>query len=143
MVPLKIQNIIKFPLVLLTITALVFGFFCMGMFHKSGVAMENMNVAGITAVEGEQTCCGGSMSQHMQSWTNTFLSIPREARDVLTLFALGLLLAFVAIRTLFAQKSSNDLTFSYKQYLRHHPNLFAQQPLRLAFARGILNTKVY
>lgn len=139
----KIQNIIKFPVVFLTITTLVFGFFCIGMFHEPAEKMENMNVAGVTAIQGKQGCCGVSVSQHMQSWANTFLTIPREARDLLTLFALGLLLAFVVIRNIFAQKPPNDFAFSYRQYLRHHPNLFALQPLRLAFARGILNTKVF
>ncbi len=136
-------RIIKPVVIFATLATLVFGFFCVGMFNKTSMAMENMNMAGITAVQGEQTCCGGSMSQHMQSWTNTFLSIPREGRDLLTLFALGLFLVFVAVRSIFAQKTSGDLTFSYKQYLRHHPNLFAFQPLRLAFARGILNPKVF
>ncbi len=143
MVPLKIQNAIKLPVVFLTVIMLVFGFFCVGMFHKSAMTMENMNIEGAITVQGEQTCCGNSISHYMQPWTSTFLAIPREARDMLVLFALGLLFAYAAIRTLFAQKSPNDLTFSYKQYLRHHPNLFAFHPLRLAFARGILNPKVF
>lgn len=143
MLSTNLQNSIKLAITPLAIVAVILGSFCVGMSHKPEVAMENMNTAGVAVVQSEQTCCGGSISKHVQFWTSTFLTIPREGRDMLTLFALGPLFAFMVVRSIFAQKPSHEFNFSYRQYLRHCLNLFALQPLRLAFARGILNTKVY
>lgn len=141
--PSIIERTIKFPVIFLTIMALVFGFFCVGMFDKTSAAMEGAHGKTMLSIEAEETCCGGTMSQHMQSWTNTFLTTPNNLRDGLSLFTLIFLVSLVFARSRFSFASIDQLLLSSELYLRQRPNLFIFNPLRLAFARGILNPKLY
>ena len=143
MVPLKIQNIIKFPIVFLTIATLVLGFFCVGMFDETSTAMEGTHDKTVISLKSDHACCGGTMSQHMQSWTNTFLTTPNNLRDSLALFALIFIVALVFVRSQFSFSSTDQLLLSSKLYLRQRPNLFIFNPLKLAFAKGILHPKLY
>ena len=136
-------SIIKLPVVFLTILALVFGFFCMGMFHKKPMVMEGMDMTAMVSVGGEQTCCGGTMSQHIQSWTNTFLTVPQDLRNNFALLALGFLLTLVFIRSLFPYSITDQKLLTGTLYLRQRPSSLAFNPLKLAFARGILHPKLY
>jgi len=141
--PLIIQRIIKFPAVFLTITALVFGFMCVGMFHTTSTTMEGMAITPEVSLKSKQTCCGGTMSEHVQSWTSTFLTTSQNLRNDLALLALGPLLVLVFARSRFSFASTDQLLISSKLYLRQRPNLIIFNPLRLAFARGILHPKLY
>jgi len=141
--PSIIQRVIKFPAVFLTITALVFGFMCVGMFHETSTVMEGMAMTSEVSIKSEQTCCGGTMSEHVQSWTSTFLTTSQNLRNDLALLALGLLLVLVFARSRSSFASTDQLLISSKLYLRQRPNLFIFNPLRLAFARGILHPKLY
>ena len=143
MFPLRISTSIKIPIILSVISALLFGFLCVGMFHKASVAMERMDVSGITAVAGEQTCCGGTMSQHMQSWTNTFLMTPNDLRNNFALLALVFLAALLFIRALFPYTPIDQGILTGNLYLRERSRFLAFDPLKLAFAQGILHPKLY
>jgi hypothetical protein len=141
--PSIIQRVIKFPAVFLTITALVFGFMCVDMFHTTSTTMEGMVMTPEVSIKSEQTCCGGTMSQHIQSWTNTFLTTSQDLRNNLALLALGLLIVLFFGRSRFSFDSTNQMLLSSRLYLRQRPNLIIFNPLRLAFARGILHPKLY
>jgi len=141
--PSIIERIIKFPIILAVIGVLIFGFFCVDMFHHPSISMDGRNMADTILIKSEQTCCGGTMSQHMQSWTNTFLTTSQDLRNNFTLWALGLLVALVFTRSRFSFASTDQLLLSSKLYLRQRPNLFIFNPLRLAFAKGILHPKLY
>lgn len=142
----QIQKIIKFPVFILTIWALLFGFVCVGMFHepsmKMGMTTSNSTLMAIT---GEQSCCGTNMSQHIQSWKDTFLAVPQGVRDALMLLVLGLALALG-----YAWFSSKDRHLLFdpdigglQLYVRQNPDIELFNYLKLAFARGILNPKIY
>lgn len=140
---LKSQNIIKIPIVVAIFTALLFGSFCFGLFHKTSMAIEETVMTDMVSINTQQICCGGSMSQHIKSWTSTFLVTPHDFRNNLALLALTLFMALVLMRSLFSPAATNSQLLSSPLYLRQKSNLFIFNPLKLAFARGILNTKVY
>src|SRR3989344_3650337 len=92
MFPLKFQNLIKLPIVLITMGALVFGFFCVDMFSKSSTHMPMLeNTQSISMASGQE-CCGSSISHHFDTWKNITLAVPDKVRDSLMLLALGLAL---------------------------------------------------
>lgn len=141
---ISIRQSLKLPVILLTMWALLFGFFCTGMFHKNTMPMEGMgNTSAVVAIAGEQHCCGSTMSQHMESWKNTFLAAPQLIRGNLILSLLGLLLTSVFIRLTTRFALADQQTLNYRFYIRDNPNLALFSHLRLAFARGILNPKIY
>jgi hypothetical protein len=87
-----IENIIKFPIVLITIGALILGFFCFGMFSKSATHMPMLGNTQSISMASEQQCCGTSISHHFNTWKNITLAVPDKVRDSLMLLALGLAL---------------------------------------------------
>ena len=142
----RIQKVIKFPVSLLIIWALLFGFVCIGMFHESSMDMDTMTPnPTLISITGEQSCCGTTMSQHIQSWKNTFLAVPQGFRDALTLLALGLALALAYSWFSFRDRYpllDPDIG-GLRLYVRQNPDITLFNHLKLAFARGILNPKLY
>lgn len=139
----NVRKLIKFPVIFIVISALLFGFFCVSMFDKSSMEMEVMNMPGMVSIKAEHECCGDTMSQHIQSWTNTFLTTSQDLRNNFALWALGLLVALVFTRSRFSFASIDQMPFSDRLYLQQYPNLIIFNPLKLAFARGILHPKLY
>ena len=137
----RIQKAIKFPTTLITILVLVFGFFCMGLFHKMPV--EGMSATSMVSMQSNPSCCGMGISQHMDSWKLISQSIPRDARDILVLLALGLVAFLTFWRPPLNYKLSGLDFIRYRAYLRLHPDLLSFHHLKLAFARGILNPKIH
>lgn len=141
------QKVIKFPVFLLTVWALLFGFICVGMFHEPSIGMDTMNSnPTLTAIASQESCCGTNVSQHIQSWKNTFLAVPQGVRDALTLLALGLTLILgYSWVSLWNRRPSIELDIGrLRLYIRRqNPELILFNHLKLAFARGILNPKIY
>lgn len=140
------QKLISLPIVFLTIWGLLFGFLCVGMLHNSSMKMNTMTTnSTLTAITAEESCCGTTMSQHIQSWKNTFLAVPQGFRDALTLLALGLALAFAYSWFSFRDRYpllDPDIG-GLRLYVRQNPDVILFNHLKLAFARGILNPKIY
>ena len=122
---------------------LVFGFFCMGFFHDMPMPMEGMGASHVVSMQADPSCCGMGISQHMTSWKLISQSLPRDAKDIMILLALGLVALFAIWRPPSVFKFP-DLDFiTYRLYLRRNPDLINFNHLKLAFARGILNPKIY
>ncbi len=138
---LNIQKLIKTPIILLTIGALVFGFFCLGAFTKASVQMSPTDNA-LMSTSKEKSCCGSGISHHFDISKNT-LAVPQSLRDSLMWLALGLALVLGFSRLPFQNFSTNSKLLSYRLYEREHPDLPLFNHLKLAFARGILNPKIY
>lgn len=138
---LNIQKSIKLPIILLTIGALVFGFFCLGIFTKTSMQMPAMNGASISTSK-ESSCCSSSISHHFDISKST-LALPQSLRDSLLWLALGLVLVLGFSRLPFQNFSTNPKLLSYRLYERQNPDLPLFNHLKLAFARGILNPKIY
>src|SRR3989344_659082 len=140
-----IKDLIKFPIVLITIGALVFGFFCFGMFSKSATHMPMLGNTQSISMASEQQCCGTSISHHFNTWKNITLAVPDKVRDSLTLLALGLALilggSWLSLRHHYPLPNLDILRL--RLYIRQNPDLLLFNHLKLAFARGILNPKIY
>lgn len=145
MLSLKIKKIIKFPIVLITTGALVLGFFCVGMFSKSATHMTMLENTQSISMASEQECCGTSISHHFDTWKNITLAVPDKVRDSLMMLALGLTLilggSWLSLRHRYPLPNFNILRF--KLYIRQNPDLLLFNHLKLAFARGIVNPKIY
>jgi|SRR3989344_2926836 len=145
MFPLKFQNLIKFPIVLLTIGALVLGFFCVGMFSKLATHMTMLGDPQSLSMTSGQECCGSSISHHFDTWKNITLAVPDKARDSFMLLALGLALilggSWLSLQHRYPLLNLDILRL--KLYIRQNPGLLLFNHLKLAFARGILNPKIY
>ena len=109
--------------------------------------MDTMNSnPTLTAIASQESCCGTNVSQHIQSWKNTFLAVPQGVRDALTLLALGLTLILgYSWVSLWNRRPSIELDIGrLRLYIRRqNPELILFNHLKLAFARGILNPKIY
>lgn len=145
MVLLKFQKLIKFPIVLITIGSLVLGFFCVGMFSKSVAHMTMLENTQSISMSSEQECCGTSISHHFDTWKNVTLAVPDKVRDSLMILVLGVALilggSWLSLRHRYPLPNLDILRF--KLYIRQNPDLLLFNHLRLAFARGILNPKIY
>lgn len=136
----------KFPVLLLAVWALLFGFVCVGMFHEPSMGMDTMTSnPTLMAITAKESCCGTNVSQHIQSWRNTFLAVPQGVRDALTLLALGLALILgYSWVSLWNRRPSIELDIGWlRLYIRQNPELILFNHLKLAFARGILNPKIH
>jgi hypothetical protein len=80
----------------------------------------------------------------MELWKSTFVGIPQSSQDLLVLLVIGVAAAFVFSDFFVIPKPNlNLLALRYRQYAREHPNIRIYDPLKLAFARGILHPKTY
>lgn len=113
------------------------------MFDETSAAMQGTHDKTAISIEAKEECCGGTMSEHIQSWTNTFLTTPNNLRDSLVLFALIFLGALVFRKSLFPHTFRSLQLLAGKLYLRQRPELSVFSPLKLAFARGVLHPKLY
>ena len=139
----RIAKLIKLSVLALTISMLLFGFLCAGMF--SGASMNAAMDMGVTSSWYNQQCCSLGVGHNVDSWKNIILIIPNKMRSILDLLALGSALiigcALVSLRN--RQLSSNLGIGRLRIYLREHPNIALFNHLKLALARGVLNPKVF
>lgn len=107
--------------------------------------MDGVNTSTIVPSTNEEGCCGGVMTrlQHIQSWLNTFLAIPEYLRSNFMPEMLRILLALAFIKSLFSNTKAVLKLLTFKSYRRLSPDLFIFDSLQPAFAKGILNTKLY
>lgn len=145
MFPINIQKLIKLPVLLIAIGALIFGFFCVGMFNKPTTHVTMMGNARSISMPSEQSCCGSSISHHFDTWKNIALAVPDKVRDSLMLFALGLALIlggnWLSVRHRNLLPNLDILRL--RLYVRQNPDILLFNHLKFAFARGILNPKIY
>ncbi len=143
--PSSAQKLIRLPVVLLTIGTLLFGFLCVGMFHEKSMHMDMLSDQTMLSITSEESCCGTTMSQHVESWKNTFLALPQAVRDSLILLALGLTLILAYSWLSFRDRypALDPDAGRSRLYIRENPDITTFNHLRIAFARGILNPKLY
>lgn len=140
----RILQIIKLPITLITIGILLFGFVCTGMFSKASMDMSQMDM-GMISSEHNQPCCTIGVGHHISSWKEVVLTLPDKTRDAWTLLLLGLALIFgYSWVSLWNRRPSLDLDVGHlRLYERDNPDILLFNHLKLAFARGILNPKIY
>ena len=125
------------------------GFLCVSFVHllpiHAGMDMVSMHamhqsIPTMTL----NSCCGAGTTNHMELWKNTLTGIPQGFQDLLVLLVFVVATTFVFL-DFFAKAKPNAKLFllQYKQYAREHPNVQTFNTLRLAFAQGLLNPKLY
>ncbi len=138
-----VQKRIKLPIILITVGILLFGFVCVGLFTKT-MQMSSMDT-GTMSLQHEQPCCNLGISHYMDSWKNIVLVVPDKMRDTFMLLALGLALAFgyswFSLR--YCPHLPDPDTVRLRLYVKENPDVTLFSHLKLAFARGILNPKIY
>lgn len=127
------------------LTSLIVGFLCISFIHAMPI---HGNTGSHTSHQASQTtlnaCCDVGVSDHMELWKSTLVGIPQSFQDILALLVIGVAAAFVFSDFFATPKPNlNILALRYKQYAREHPNIHTYDPLKLAFARGILHPKTF
>ena len=116
-------------------TFLVVGIF--GIFHNMDMSskgqMANCPFMGVTAI------CNMTPFEHIAVWQNMFTSIPQQS-TVLALLSLLLSLALARLLHLHLPRDANEV-LQRVSYFHRGPRVF--DPLRLAFARGIIHPKIF
>ena len=139
---MRIKKILEFPVILATLAVLVFGFVCTNT-NKHASMHDDINSVATIRAGNQQECCSTSISKYIESIKDNLWVISREISDILILFILGIAIA----STIGYLKSRFDFTdlhlTRYKLYERNNPNIILFNGLKLAFARGILNSKVF
>ena len=137
------NKLYKLPIVFTAFGVLLAGFSCATVFDHT--AMPDMLSDSVVVVSwnGEYACCYLGISGYLELWKNVLLVGPRDLRDELLLLIAGLAapLAFGLFQ--FRNSFNNPPFLSYKLYTRDNPELALFNQLKLAFARGILNPKIY
>ncbi|MEK7567362.1 MAG: hypothetical protein AAB513_00365 [Patescibacteria group bacterium] len=143
--PNTILEISKLPVVLITLGVLASGFVCTGMIVRVSMHNPADSMGTVTIISADnQGCCDTSISKHIESWKSVLLLVvPREIKDGLILLLLGLATAFAFASLRFGYDPDDHGRLSYRFYIRDNPELALFNQLGLAFARGILNPKIY
>lgn len=143
---MTLLKISKIQIVLITVGVLLFGFSCTGMLSHSSIHAP-VNPIGVATVipTDNQRCCNTNISQNIDSLKNAILTTSDKTRNALAFLALGLIpiLGYSWI-SLWNRRLVIDLSVGRSRfYTREHPGLIPFNHLKLAFARGILNPKIY
>jgi hypothetical protein len=135
---------LKLLIVLIILVVLIFGSICIGaLSHASKHTLADSIGVTILMPTDNQECCKTSISEHIQSWKSTILILPSEARNGLILLLLELATTFAFVGVWFKYGLDDYKQLSFKFYERGNPERALFNELKLAFARGILNPKIY
>ena len=125
--------------------SLVVSFLCISFAHvmpvHGNMFERSIHTSHLASVN---NCCDVGMSDHMELWKSTLVGIPQGFKDFLALIILAVATRLV-FSDFFTTPRHNTKVFfhRYRQYARAHPEIQTYNPLRHAFARGILHPKTY
>lgn len=142
----RLLSLTRFPTALIILLVLLFGFICVGIANHAPMHGISMNSSGMMmSGVNQQECCNANFSKNTDSWKNIILTVPDKMRDTLALLALGLALIFgYSWISLWNRRPSMEPDVGrLRLYIRQNPDLILFNQLKLAFARGILNPKIY
>ena len=129
------------------LSSLTVGFLCISFAYSmsphAGMDMSGSHSAYVASAVSLGPCCNPDASDHMEAWQSTFVGILQSFEILFALVAVAFVtLSFVDVCKL-PRLAPDTLAVRYRQYAREHPDITAFHPLRLAFARGILNPKLF
>ena len=134
---------VKFLLLLIIILGIVLlGFSCSVMFSRALTHAGIMNMDEAVA-QGKQECCTTNISHHFSYQKNTLAALPPELNYGLILFSIVLMLFFGFTVWVFKYHSPNSKTPRSYLYNRQNPDILLFDCFKIAFARGIINPKIY
>ncbi len=126
--------------------SLIVGFLCISFIHATPVHAGNGSghIAHTSHGVSLKNCCDAGVSDHMELWKSTLVGIPQGFQDLVLLIVLAVASSFALAGFLAAPRlDTNLLSIRFRQYAREHPDIRTYDPLRLAFARGILHPKTF
>ena len=132
----------KVPTTLMVVGVLMFGFLCTGTLHKGHMNTSSMDMSAVSSQQ-EQQCCNLGSAHQFDSWQSLILVTPDNTRNSLVLLALGLALILGYGLSSFWNRKPQFEPDIGRLYIKENPNLILFNHLKLAFARGILNPKIY
>lgn len=110
----------------------------MGMEQKSDGTMGGCLFSGMEEI------CEMSFTEHLTEWQSMFTTtVTQNAFTTMLLLLLAVVFVTVGIFTRNLLLLFSHYTTRWRLYLRHNPELSLFNPLKEAFARGILNPKIY
>ena len=114
-----------------------------GLGHMGGMTSgEDGNMTGCIFT-GKTMLCKMSVIEHISLWQSMFTAMPQESSILLALVILLVAVLFTTKNSIGPPRLFRDETSTPKLYLVQHPNLPFFNPLKEAFAQGILNPKIY
>lgn len=120
--------------------AVIFGSFCMGMFHHK--AMHSIEKSdGYSIMERSETCCGSTYFEKATLWQSISLGTFNDFRGNMAFLGIFSVIIFAKLHQ--DEISSRKLRVKIRWLLKGRHNLQLFSPLKLAFADGILNPKTY
>lgn len=126
------------------LTSLMVGFLCISFVHSISAHRGMSHAVHTSSSAMLSTCCDAGVSDHMELWKSTLVGIPENLQSLFVLFAFALVASFTFSDFFRTPRFDTNFLFSrYRQYAREHPDIGLFDPLRLAFARGILNPKLF
>lgn len=133
---LRIQNLIKLPLILLVFWVLLFGFLQFGMNMDMKFGMMHCPL-----MPGHSTViCKMNPLEHIQEWQNMFTSLPADTLFI-SIFAV---LLFFVLKNFWKYNISSLLSiFNFFSNFSFSNNFKIFNPLQEAFSQGIINPKLF
>ncbi len=137
------RKFLKLPLVLVVFIGFVFSISC-AFYHTDVSAHTYLSEDGIYLTHGSGTNCGTDIAQNHTPMHSECLMVQRETYRHFIEF---LVLILTTTSLLFGWRFFDDilsrLSEVYTRYLKNNPELSFFNYLKLAFSRGILNSKKY
>lgn len=131
-------------LVLLVIFAtLILGFFCTEVFDHEQIHNTYSDSPNSVLKNIQQECCTNGISKYINQWKNVSAPLPYGVRDGIILILFGFIIAFTIRHFRFCNDLSNNDLICHNLGILNNTNLVIFNYLKLAFARGILNPKIY
>ncbi len=136
-----IKNILKSPVILIIFGMMFFGFFCMGMgTYINGMSSDGNQVS----LQNSQLCCSGkNIISHINIWKNTSLALPQRENVFLLFVAFLATLAFTFYQKVSLQEIIHKVSLYGILYNKQNPNILLFDNLRIAFAQGLLEPRIY
>ena len=132
----------KLGKIALILTAVVFlwaGTF--GLLYHIGEMQAGGAMSGCL-FNGQMEICAMNLSEHIALWQRMFTALPQNT-NLLNIF----ILASTLVAVVFWRKSLfeffESIASRWRFYIKQHLQVNLLNPLRVAFARGILNPKIY
>lgn len=88
-----------------------------------------------------ECCDAAGITERMEFWKNMSLGVPMDSTSALISF---IALAVVAATSFVVRvRAVDSIMLRIQRYARDYPDVHSYEPLRLAFARGILHSKTF
>ena len=142
---INIHTPLKLVFTLIILGSLIFGFVCLDASTHSSMhaPSELMSTVNLMIISSQWECCSNSILNHIETWKSVLSAPSPGTRAGILLLILGLAMAFMVSGWRCQTDFIDRHLLSDKFYARDNPDQLSFSHLKLAYARGILNPKIY